>query len=157
MNIFKRIWYWNKNTWWYQLKDFKEYNITKLHFDCVAESFNSKPYDYSYLWRVERAHLIEMRSYFKTSNVVDHEEDIRYINICIKLLEILIDDGKGLFDFDNMTFKKHVNIRNDYRFMSDKLRSSYNDMEIYCFDVYLSKVKHLYYEIMKEKVKNWWD
>ena len=23
MNIFKKIWYWNKNTWWYPLKNLK--------------------------------------------------------------------------------------------------------------------------------------
>lgn len=153
MNIFKKIWYWNKNTWWYPLKKFKEYNLTKFHFDSVAESFNFRPYDYTYLWRVERAHLIEMMSYFKLSHVVEHKEDIKYINICIKLLDILIDDGYEIFDYENMKVKKYVNIKNANRFMSN----SSNSGEMYYFDVYMSKVKHLYYEILKNKINNWWD
>lgn len=157
MNIFKRIWYWNKNTWWYPLKRLKDYNFTKLHFDCVAESFNSRPYDYTYIWRVERAHLIEMKSYFKISNVVDHDDDIRYIDICINLLDILIDDGFGVFDYRNMKMQKYVNIKNANRFKLNATTSYDINADIYDFDIYMLKVKHLYYEILKNKITNWWD
>lgn len=81
--------------------------------------------------------------------------DVKYIDICIKLLDILIDDGYKLFDYDNHIFLKYVNIRNDNRFNVSK--NTYDDIEIYCFDVYIAKVKNLYYEILKNKINNWWD
>ena len=92
MNIIKKIWYWNKNTWWYPLKNLKKYNFTKLHLDSVLESFDFKPYDYTHIWRVERAHLIETKSYFQISNNFDHTDDIKYIDICINLLDILLTE-----------------------------------------------------------------
>ena len=156
MNIFKKIWYWNKNTWWYPLKNLKKYNFTKLHFDSVSESFNFKPYDYTYIWRVERAHLIETKSYFQISNFFDHTDDIRYIDICINLLDILIDDGDGLMDYKNMKFKKYVNTKNFKRFIQNA-PTSYDNLEICNYDVYMAKAKHLYYEILKNKITNWWD
>lgn len=156
MNIFKRIWYWNKNTWWYPLKNLKKYNFTKLHFDSVSESFNFKPYDYTYIWRVERAHLIETKSYFQISNIFDHTDDIRYIDICINLLDILIDDGDGSMDYKNMKFKKYVNTKNSKRFIPNT-PTSYDNLEFCNCDVYMAKVKHLYYEILKNKITNWWD
>ena len=156
MNIFKKIWYWNKNTWWYPLKNLKKYNFTKLHLDSVFESFNFKPYDYTHIWRVERAHLIETKSYFQISNSFDHTDDIKYINICINLLDILIDDGDGLMDYKNMKFKKYVNTKNFKRFIQNA-PTSYDNLEICNYDVYMTKAKHLYYEILKNKITNWWD
>lgn len=156
MNIFKRIWYWNKNTWWYPLKNLKKYNFTKLHLDSVLESFDFKPYDYTHIWRVERAHLIETKSYFQISNSFDHTDDIKYINICINLLDILIDDGDGLMDYKNMKFKKYVNTKNFKRFIQNA-PTSYDNLEICNYDVYMAKAKHLYYEILKNKITNWWD
>lgn len=155
MNIFKKIYYWNRNTIYFPLLRFFDTKLTKNHLICVKESFNAMPYDYSYLWRVEKVHLIEMRDYFKISHITDHENDIKYIDICIKLLDILIDDGYELFDYDNHVFCKFVNIRNDNRFNLSKV--TYDDIEIYCFDVYIAKVKNLYYEILKNKITNWWD
>lgn len=156
MNIFKKIWYWNKNTWWYPLKKFKKYNFTKLHLDSVFESFNFKPYDYTHIWRVDRAHLIETKSYFQISKLFDHTDDIRYIDICINLLDILIDDGDGLMDYKNMKFKKYVNTKNLKRFVANAPTSDDN-LELCNYDIYMAKVKHLYYEILKNKIQNWWD
>lgn len=156
MNIFKKIWYWNKNTWWYPLKNLKKYNFTKLHLEGVFESFNFKPYDYTHIWRVERAHLIETKSYFQISNIFDHTDDIKYIDICINLLDILIDDGDGLMDYKNMKFKKYVNTKNFKRFIPNA-PTSYDNLEICNYDVYMAKAKHLYYEILKNKITNWWD
>lgn len=158
MNIFKKIWYWNKNTWWYPLKNLKKYNFTKLHLDSVFESFNFKPYDYTHIWRVERAHLIETKSYFQISKIFDHTDDIKYIDICINLLDILIDDGDGLMDYKNMKFKKYVNTKNFKRFKPNApAPASCDNLEICNYDVYMVKVKHLYYEILKNKIQNWWD
>lgn len=156
MNIFKKIWYWNKNTWWYPLKNLKKYNFTKLHLDSVSESFNFKPYDYTHIWRVERAHLIETKSYFQISNSFDHTDDIKYIDICINLLDILINDGGGLMDYKNMKFKKYVNTKNFKRFIPNA-PTSYDNLEICNYDVYMAKAKHLYYEILKNKITYWWD
>lgn len=157
MNIFKKIWYWNKNTWWYPLKNLKKYNFTKLHLDSVLESFDFKPYDYTHIWRVERAHLIETKSYFQISNGFDHTDDIRYINICINLLDILIDDGFGVFDHKNMKMQKYVNVKNADRFKLNATTSYDINGELYSFDIYMLKVKHLYYEILKNKITDWWD
>lgn len=155
MNIFKKIHYWSKNTFYYPLLSFFNIKLTKNHIKSTIESFNAMPYDYSYLWRVEKAHLIEMRDYFKMSHTFDHENDIKYIDICIKLLDILINDGYELYDYDNHVFRKYVNICNDNRFNLSK--NTYDDLEIYCFDIYITKVKNLYYEILKNKINNWWD
>jgi hypothetical protein len=98
-----------------------------------------------------------MRSYFKISNVVDHEDDIRYIDICIKLLDILIDDGLGAFDYENMKMQKYVNVKNANRFKLNTTAICDINTEIYNFDIYMLKVKHLYYEILKNKITDWWD
>jgi hypothetical protein len=71
-------------------------------------------------------------------------------------LDILIDDGDRLMDYKNKKFKKYVNTKNFKRFKPNA-PTSYDNLEIFNCDVYLAKVKYLYYEILKNKITNWWD
>ena len=177
MNRFKD-WFWNVRfhikdkyqtiRYWFQV------NFNKYHFKMVWEAFKGFPHDHSYMWRLERAKLIEMKRYFiYSSDTFSHEGDIYWINVCIKLLDILIEDDLWEYQtedgkvynsddiieapFDSLiaVFNRYVNVKNQTRFFN-----VYTDEDIYNsykHYLYTEKVKHLYYEILKNKINDWWD
>lgn len=136
--------------------------FNRYHFNVVWQTLKSMPYDATYTWKIEKARLIELKRYFiYSSDTFDHENDIKWINICIRLLDILIGDGfsecyvEGENSMD-LVFIKYVNIKNLNRFIPFMTSNEC------CHDsvlqlVYMEKVKNLYYEIIKNNIYSWGD
>lgn len=172
-------WFWNVRfhikdkyqtiRYWFQV------NFNKYHFKTVWEAFKGFPHDHSYMWRLERAKLIEMKRYFiYSSDTFSHERDIYWINVCIKLLDILIEDdlweyqtenGKVYksddvieehFDSLRAVFNRYVNTTNAARFTNiyDEEALGYDTFRHY---IYTKKAENLYYEILKNEIYGWWD
>ena len=109
-------------------------------------------FDYEYLLDIERVALKYMAKYFKTSNIVHHNEFIvRDISLCLKLLNIATGD---LFYAKEDINAPYVNIRNKERFIkhttknldSPAIRSFIREM----------KAWNLYCKV-RSNMQGWWD
>lgn len=143
---------------WYKIQFWIEHHLTLSHFRVVKTAFNGYAYDWSHLLRLEQAKLKEIKSYFETdfaSATFDHKKDIKWIGICIKLIDIIVDQPED---------HPYVNTRNIWRFIrsTDYVKGvKKEDVE----DYYKSypqelrwvKAEYLYYEIRKRYTSGWWD
>lgn len=157
-------------------------NFNKYHLKTVWTTFKVHPHDYSYTWQIEKARLEELKQYFiKVSDTFDHKSDIYWINKCLSLLDILINDGDDAWlyynevgikidkdNINNIPFsslisffdKEKINISNAERFYPGFFNFISEDRaieDVYYHELYLAKVKYLYYEILKNYVYNWGD
>ena len=99
-----------------------------------------------------------MKNYFESKfsrETFDHENDIKWISICIKLLDIIIDEPEG---------HSYVNTRNMWRFIRNtKLAKGVEKEDVehyyksYPQDLRWVKAEYLYYEIRKRYTSHWWD
>ena len=143
-------------TIWYRIVQWCQENLTRARCEVITEAITSPPFDWSYLLRLERAKLREMKRYFKLTNgTFDHTNDIRWISICIKLLDIVIDEPEE---------HPYVNTRNMWRFIRPtdyakdvEKESVERYYKSYPQDLRWVKAEHLYYEIRKDHTTCWWD
>ena len=141
---------------WYRIVQWIEENLTLARFRLIKEATLSSPYDYNYLLRLEQAKLQEMANYFvKQQDWFDHTNDLKWINICIRLIDIIVDYPEE---------HPYVNVGNIWRFVNmrnvkpgvnhDKVESYYKK---YPQDLRWIKANNLYYEIRKQYTTGWWD
>lgn len=138
------------------MKAWFKYKCNRRYFKFIKACHNTWPWDWSYLLRLEQAKLQEMKSYFELTNkTFDHTNDIRWIGICIKLLDIIIDQPED---------HPYINTRNMWRFIRpiDYVKDvEKEDVEQYYKsypqDLRWVKAEHLYYEIRKRYTSSWWD
>lgn len=122
----------------------------KIELEKAVDKFEL--FDYEYLLDIERVALKYMEKYFKTSNIVHHNESIvRDISLCLKLLNIATGD---LFYAKEDINAPYVNIRNKERFIkhttknldSPAIRSFIREM----------KAWNLYCKV-RSNMQGWWD
>lgn len=142
---------------WSNIRAFFQYNWNLFHWRLIKTAIFSNPYDWTYLYKVERAKLEEMKDYMERSEIVDHKEcgNLRWIGVCIRLLDIIIEGPEE---------HPYVNTRNMWRFIrpTDYVKGvKKEDVEQYYKsypqDLRWVKAEHLYYEIRKEHTTCWWD
>lgn len=140
---------------WSNIRAFFEYNWNLSHWKFIKTAIFSNPYDWTYLFQVEKAKLEEMRDYMERSEVVDHEENgnLRWVGICIRLLDIIIEEPEEC---------PYVNLRNAYRYyprflIEDKKEAWLDYVKEYPQELRWQKAYNLYYEIRKEYTTSWWD
>lgn len=97
---------------------------------------------------------------FKT-NVIDHNSDIRWISICIKLIDIIQEEDSaleynGIFSTQKFKLIKYINIRNSYRFKLDD-SCFMNNSNIYKELLRQRKALYLYNKIRYNYIFEWWD
>ena len=140
---------------WLDIKFWCEHNLTVCKWKLVKTALTGHPFDSEYLMDLEKAKLQEMLAYFQISNIVDHRNNIKWIKMCIKLIDIIENDGVWESE------PTYVNINNFYRFVKvryDIPMESVKEYQIkYPQDLRYSKALHLYYEIRKNYTYNWWD
>ena len=141
---------------WYRIKQFIDTNFTVTRIKLIGRAINDPPYDWTYLLKLERAKLIEMRDYFKMmSNDFNHEPDIKWINICINLIDIIAEQPED---------HPYVNVNNMWRFIrsTDYVKGVIKEdvehyYKSYPQDLRWVKAEYLYYEIRKRYTACWWD
>lgn len=121
-------------------------NLPKNKKKLINAIIKGKDYDYTYLLQFEQLKLQSILEYFQRSTVVDHHRDIQRIQLCINLLQILIDEPFG----------KKCNTKNKHRFDLFGVESNLPDKYI-INGLYIEKAKHLYYELRKTWTDTWWD
>lgn len=143
---------------WYKIKQFIEthYTTVRLRLKLINHAVADPSYDWAYLLRLEKVKLQEMLNYFKSmSHTFDHGNDIKWISICIKLLDIIVDEPED---------QRYVNARNMWRFIRKTELAKGVEKEdvehyykLYPQDLRWIKAENLYYEIRKNYTCRWWD
>lgn len=129
------------------------------------------PWDYAYLLQIEKRKLQEMGKYFKKhQRTVGWEYQVREINICIKLIDIILENDihykswlKASYGYNTprtpVKFPVYINARNYKRFCPTY--GGFNeDSGIYwslMADYRRVKAMHLYNKIRAYKMFEWWD
>lgn len=146
------------------------YNFNKKKWNLVKNSITDYPFDYCYIWNLEKCKLEEILYYFENNCHIENNNDIiKEIKLALVLLQIIIDDGYTLYSYEsNMEIKDndvifvpnkykcniYVNTNNYYRFVNEKYKEFY---EKYPHNLYVEKAKYLYYKLLNNKIRNWWD
>ena len=141
---------------WHRILFWIEHHLSLRHLKVVKTAYDGAAYDWEYLLRLEQAKLCEMKRYFEITNgTFDHTNDIRWIGICIKLLDIIINEPEA---------RSYINTRNMWRFIrpTDCVKGvEKEDVEHYYKsypqDLRWVKAEYLYYEIRKRYTSHWWD
>lgn len=104
-----------------------------------------------------------MADEFKTNAHTDHNSDIRWISICIKLIDIIQEEDSALevveMEMSKPQFKlvKYVNINNAFRFRVEYL-DRYDGLQVYRKELLRQqKALYLYNKIRYNYMLEWWD
>ena len=129
------------------------FRSAKFYNKFIREARKSQPYDWSHLLKIEKAYLERMRNYMQDSKYFDHDNNIKWITICINLLNIIIEEPDD---------PVYVNLRNAYRFYPRGMTPHKIDpwmeyMKTYPQDLRWQKAYDLYFAIRKEYSTYWWD
>lgn len=142
--------------YWANIRDWFTHNWNKSHCKVVKEAVYGMPYDWTYLLKLERSKIKEMRDYCTISDIVDHDHNIKWMNMCIKLLDIIIDD-------DGQDINRKMNYNNIDRFIKKPIWADVEREDVvnyyknYPDDYRFAKAWYLYFEIRKNYTGNWWD
>ena len=142
---------------WYNIKDFFRNlgNYRKI-------LWNDKQFDFGYLLELEKLKLQLMIKEFKTHPHTDHTSNIRWMQICIKLIDIIQEDDSALeySDVPNTEkFKlvKYINIRNASRFRFDEAAFEGKGQIFIKECLRQRKALYLYSIIRYNYIFEWWD
>lgn len=129
-----------------------------------------KPWDWFYLLNLERAKLREMSSYTKKHHrYLNWELSVRDMEICIKLIDIILEQDKPYKGWLHNNFREnfkeqtpfpvYVNTKNVSRFKLKGVIDKYKNSPIYpsiLSDVRVTKALYLYNKIRNYKLFKWW-
>lgn len=142
---------------WYNIKNFFRNlcNYRKI-------LWNDKQFDFGYLLELEKLKLQLMIKEFKTHPHTDHTSNIRWMQICIKLIDIIQEDDSALeySDVPNTEkFKlvKYINIRNASRFRFDEAAFESKGQIFVKECLRQRKALYLYSTIRYNYIFEWWD
>ena len=149
---------------WYRIKDFYftirswfNYNFFNKNWRKIRKSVNqARPWDYGY-WQETLYHYLEYQAaYFEKAQIfVGWEKAVKEIRLCKSLLEIMMEK-RSIVDYSgNPKMKVYVNIRNAKRFITyekaDFTKVMWQD------ELYMKKATRLFYRILEERSRTWWD
>lgn len=127
-------------------------------------------WDACFLLEIEKRKLTEIRNYIaKHKRHVDWELDVRDMNICLKLLDIILEKDQyytswlnncyGITPHKQLPFPVYVNMRNYKRFIPTIDVDKYNESLLSHLHSNIRKEKamYLYNKIRAYKMLGWWD
>lgn len=122
---------------------------------------NFQPFDYGYLLEIEKQALINMREYFKISDIaVGNDINSEKIGLAIKLLDIILEKDMSvninfLGDKVSISSIKYVNIKNAKRFIVEwKPEFDTDTVRDYLRQ---QKALYLYHKLRYYYINQWWD
>lgn len=149
---------------WYRIKDFYytviswfKYNFFNKNWHKIRKSVNrARPWDYGY-WQETLYHYLEYQAdYFeKSQHFVGWERAVKEIRLCKSLLEIMMEK-RSISDYSGTPkMNVYVNTRNAGRFIQRE-DADYSKC-MWKEELYIRKATRLFYKILEEKSRNWWD
>lgn len=114
-----------------------------------------RDWDWAFMLDLEQFKLKRMAKYFDESRcVADWKQMVSEINLCVKLIDIVLErDPKGYF-FNGTRTLPYVNSKNWKRFTS---RCPIPFSDYYLDDLRQAKALHLYNLIRTYRMRTWWD
>ena len=144
--------------WWYKIRNF--FRNLYIYRKILSADYQ---FDYGYLLDLEKFKLQLMLKSFKDESHTDHTNDIRWISICIKLIDIIQEEDSALevveMEMSKPQFKliKYVNINNAFRFGIEYL-DRYDGLQVYRRELLRQqKALYLYNKIRYNYMLEWWD
>lgn len=149
---------------WYRIKDFYytviswfKYNFFNKNWHKIRKSVNrARPWDYGY-WQETLYHYLEYQAdYFeKSQHFVGWERVVKELRLCKSLLEIMMEK-RSISDYSGTPkMNVYVNTRNAGRFIQRE-DADYSKC-MWKEELYIRKATRLFYKILEEKSRNWWD
>lgn len=149
---------------WYRIKGFYytvrswfKYNFFNKNWHKIRKSVNhARPWDYGY-WQETLYHYLEYQTaYFeKTQFFVGWERVVKELRLCKSLLEIMMEK-RSISDYSGTPkMNVYVNTRNAGRFIQRE-DADYSKC-MWKEELYIRKATRLFYKILEEKSRNWWD
>lgn len=154
-----RIYYYLRNKY-YDIKCWFRHNFNKHHWNVVKSAYKGYPFDFGYLWELEKAKLQEMLHYFNHADIIEDYKPIQKdIKLALKLLDIIREEELTFTYRNGKEFEYkclvNVNLNNGYRYFNEKeLEFVKNKMP---HMLYMAKAKRLYYKLLEYKIETWWD
>lgn len=158
----------------YETKSFLEFLSRWFsYYKVLREAYD---FDYDSILRVEYHQISRVRDcILRCQHHVDYENDIRYMNLALKLLDIILENGcselvgKGFYiegneiksDPENKwVIPVYVNTKNAKRFISDgaiEFLSNPRTRELTMDDLRIEKAWNLYHKLRVYNMRSWWD
>lgn len=168
--------------WWYEIKNIsirERFESLKRWFSYYKVLHKCYDFDYSSILKVERHQIIRTRdSITKYQHHLNWENDVKWMNIAIKLIDIILENGcsERVGDFAMIptedgnyklvndpnsywTIPIYINTRNSKRFVINK-QKDFDDPRtgaIYKDDLRQEKAWQLYHKIRMNQMRHWWD
>jgi hypothetical protein len=155
---------------WLSVRAWFRHSFNKNHFKTVWKTFTAYPWDYAYTYDILRARLVEQYEYFSKSNIaVGNEYRAKRIKLAIDLYDIISGEvSAGHFEIvtpqerletqskDVVKYiqTKYVNTRNAHRFLHPTVIERFGGYTEYLYE---EKAHRLFWRIMTENSRDWWD
>lgn len=162
--------FWKIKDFFREVRCWFRHCFNKQHFKTVWCAFKAHPWDYGFTYDVLRARLVEQYEYFKKSDIaVGNDYRAGRIKLALKLYDIMVgDDSAGhleimtpqerLKSVNNSGLKyvqtKYVNTKNAIRFVHPEVIDTYRAYPMYLYE---EKAQRLFWRIMQENSRDWWD
>lgn len=171
---------------YYGVRSWIKYTFNRDHLALMKEAYKTRPYDYSFLFRMEYDKIKEMANYLeKADRFIGAEYVVRDMRICLSLLEIILGERNTFHFTGTLCFKdipeeernegglgkdeKVIEPTPDFKYHCDvhvnlkNMKRFVLDEKHYDFytknphELYELKAKALYHKIRYEHDMEWWD
>jgi hypothetical protein len=172
------LWYWGIRDKYLTVRGYVRTNFNRHFLRLVWTALSGRPWDFDYLYYLEKAKLQEMLAYQEKHNLIceeQREQIIRTLRLAIRMLDIINNDhnyyhfdGDVKFDpisgstlsrvnMDDIRYycDVNVNLRNMNRFVREK--DTYQFYEKHPHEVYILKARYLYHKIRFYYTELWWE
>ena len=142
---------------YYNIRSWFKRNLFDKNWHKIRKSVNrAKPWDYGY-WYDTLYHYLEYQAaYFEKSQIfVGWEGVVKEIRLAKSLLEIMMEKRDLTDYFGIPKMKVYVNTRNASRFIQYK-DADYSKC-MWKEELYIRKATKLFYRILEERSRTWWD
>ena len=151
------MWYKTKDTY-FSIRSWFKHNFFNKNWRKIRESVNqARPWDYGY-WYDTLYHYLEYQAaYFEKSQIfVGWEGVVKEIRLAKSLLEIMMEKREIAY-YSGLTPKMnvYVNTKNGNRFINYK-DADYSKC-MWQEELYIRKATRLFYRILEERSRAWWD
>lgn len=151
------MWYRIKDTY-YNIRSWFRHNFFNKNWHKIRKSVHqARPWDYGYWYETLYQYLEYQAAYFEKSQIfVGWEGVVKEIRLAKSLLEIMMEKREISY-YSGLTPKMnvYVNTKNANRFIQYE-NADYNKC-IWKEELYIRKATRLFYRILEERSRAWWD
>lgn len=142
---------------YFSIRSWFKHNFFNKNWRKIRKSVNqARPWDYGY-WHDTLYHYLEYQAaYFEKSQIfVGWEYVVKEIRLAKSLLEIMMEK-RSISDYSRAPkMNVYVNTRNGNRFIDYK-GADYSKC-MWQEELYIRKATRLFYRILEERSRAWWD